>query len=345
MNSLASEARRAQVAIDGISGELDLFEGADGRLQSLREQLDEARKDEDHHGGQYGDLSVRKGNANEEAESLLSSLKTAKAEMRDFDARVGKAGEKARRLKDARHVVLVEKNSLHADLDICKEDKQRAEGRRARQAETVTTFIQSAEEYSKERVYIPQRETRQSIEQKYAAISKQLDDREKRQGMTDEEVLNRAAAAKKDYEQARQNLDSFLLVNQGLKKTLTLRLEKWRMFQRYISARSRANFIYLLSERGFRGKLLIDHANKKIAIKVEPDETRKSASGRETKTLSGGEKSFSSICLLLSIWEAMGSPLRCLDEYDVFMDNVNRAVSTTMLVSLVKSLCLWLQNR
>jgi chromosome segregation ATPase len=47
---------------------------------------------------------------------------------------------------------------------------------------------------------------------------------------------------------------------------------------------------------------------------VEPDITRKSDKGRQTKTLSGGEKSFSTICMLLALWEAMGSPIRCLDE-------------------------------
>ena len=105
------------------------------------------------------------------------------------------------------------------------------------------------------------------------------------------------------------------------------------MFQKWISARSRINFSYLLSERAFRGTLVIDHANKLLDVVVQPDDTNKSAKGRQTKTLSGGEKSFSSICLLLSLWEAMGAPLRCLDEFDVFMDDVNRDVSTRMIVS------------
>ena len=65
---------------------------------------------------------------------------------------------------------------------------------------------------------------------------------------------------------------------------------------------------------------------------MEPDETLKENNGRKTMTLSGGEKSFSTICLLLSrkslslcsggfyfadlavVWEAMGAPIRCLDE-------------------------------
>jgi len=40
--------------------------------------------------------------------------------------------------------------------------------------------------------------------------------------------------------------------------------------------------------------------------------------------------------LLLALWEAMGAPLRCLDEYDVFMDDVNRDVSTRMIISAAR---------
>ena len=108
------------------------------------------------------------------------------------------------------------------------------------------------------------------------------------------------------------------------------------MFRKHIAHRARITFNYLLSERQFRGRMLMDHQAKELDIKVEPDLTKQSDAGRETRTLSGGEKSFSTICLLLSIWDAMGSPIRCLDEFDVFMDSVNRSTSMTMMIQAAR---------
>jgi chromosome segregation ATPase len=88
----------------------------------------------------------------------------------------------------------------------------------------------------------------------------------------------------------------------------------------------------MLSERGFRGTLIMDHTQKLMDVRVEPDITRRDGSGRSARTLSGGEKSFAQICLLLAIWEAMGAPIRCLDEFDVFMDAVNRTISVNLLI-------------
>ena len=36
------------------------------------------------------------------------------------------------------------------------------------------------------------------------------------------------------------------------------------------------------------------------------------------------------------MWEAMGAPVRCLDEFDVFMDSVNRDVSMDMLIRFAR---------
>lgn len=46
------------------------------------------------------------------------------------------------------------------------------------------------------------------------------------------------------------------------------RKDRWRLFQRAITARARVLFGLLLSERRFRGKLLIDHMGKSLDLSV-----------------------------------------------------------------------------
>lgn len=58
---------------------------------------------------------------------------------------------------------------------------------------------------------------------------------------------------------------------------------------------------------------------------------------RSVSGLSGGEKSFSSACFVTALWDAMDCPLRCMDEYDVFMDSMNRKVTTRLLIELAKN--------
>ena len=41
-------------------------------------------------------------------------------------------------------------------------------------------------------------------------------------------------------------------------------------------------------------------------------------------SLSGGEKSFAQMALICSLWNHIQPPFRCLDEWDVFLDPVNR---------------------
>ncbi|TSO25151.1 Structural maintenance of chromosomes protein 6 [Bagarius yarrelli] len=54
----------------------------------------------------------------------------------------------------------------------------------------------------------------------------------------------------------------------------------------------------------------------------------------DMRTLSGGERSFSTVCFILSLWEITESPFRCLDEFDVYMDMHNRQISLNLLLEL-----------
>lgn len=53
--------------------------------------------------------------------------------------------------------------------------------------------------------------------------------------------------------------------------------------------------------------------------------------------LSGGERSFSTICFILSLWQVMECPFYMLDEFDVFMDAFNRKVSQQALMVHAKA--------
>jgi chromosome segregation ATPase len=151
-------------------------------------------------------------------------------------------------------------------------------------------------------------------------------------GGSKDELMILALDAKATYDQKFREYREHELLTETLKMSLVNRKQRWAKFRRYITIHAKGTFTYLLSERQFRGVLGVRHGEKELdisvsicfssltqwrlikVVKVEPDITRKQDTGRETRTLSGGEKSFSTICLLLSLWDAMGSPIRCLDE-------------------------------
>lgn len=68
-----------------------------------------------------------------------------------------------------------------------------------------------------------------------------------------------------------------------------------------------------LSKRGYFGKVLFDHEKERLELRVQNDDLAATQGlSKDPRSLSGGEKSFSTICLLLSLWEAIGCPIRCL---------------------------------
>ena len=64
-----------------------------------------------------------------------------------------------------------------------------------------------------------------------------------------------------------------------------------------------------------------------IRLNVNPDGGVK----RSLKTLSGGEKSFATVALVLALWDVIKCPFRILDEFDVFMDHMNREATLEIM--------------
>ncbi|NXD26885.1 SMC6 protein, partial [Spelaeornis formosus] len=146
-----------------------------------------------------------------------------------------------------------------------------------------------------------------------------------------EEIIQQFHYAKERYEDASnkvKNLRRFIAV---LDEVMTERLRVYRQFLRSLSVQCKLHFEYLLRVRGCSGQIIFDHKNETLSIIVQPREEEKTA-GSDLRSLSGGERSFSTVCFILSLWNISESPFRCMDEFDVYMDMVNRRIAIDMIL-------------
>ena len=96
----------------------------------------------------------------------------------------------------------------------------------------------------------------------------------------------------------------------------------YESLQERIISRARIYFTHFLHQRDYDGKIRFLPEKGRLEIQVQVDtHTDKAKRTKNTKSLSGGERSFTTVCFIMALWDAMEAPFRCLDEFDVFMVN------------------------
>ncbi|KAL2003571.1 hypothetical protein VTN02DRAFT_3237 [Thermoascus thermophilus] len=329
--------KELQIAVQRIDDQVEELKDAlekesaeDGRLDVLKATLQEAEEEKRLNEGSYADGV----NA---MDAIMERLKKTKREMAAKDNQIATLEEQVRvarseesKVIDKRRKALGNKNAAVGRVEEAKQEKARIEHKRERMVARILDYNEKASMVSP-RVPVPEGETPSSLDKKLDRLHRDLQRFDEQMGASRDQIAAEAMDANNAYERAKRQITELQTLSQIFKNTLGSRKRRWNLFRAHISSRAKAQFTYLLSERSFRGRLLADHENKLLDLQVEPDIT-KDSSGRGAKTLSGGEKSFSQVCLLLSLWEAMGSPIRCLDEFDVYMDSVNRKMAIDMLM-------------
>ncbi|KAI9738343.1 MAG: Structural maintenance of chromosomes protein 6 [Cirrosporium novae-zelandiae] len=334
-NDLKVRWQQAEAYLGPLQDAIDADVGREARLDTLKEELKRAEASKSLNEGQYT-------NNAEEREAVKEQLRAYKAKLDEFDVMIEQKSTGAREADvdvtmaaNHRQTTLREKNRAFEGINHWKGEKLAIEGKLQEMDDRVANFIEGASKVS-ERVNVPPNETAATLDQKLERLMKELETWRKTMKATPEQLEIAAYEAESQYETAKKQFHDHTVMVQELKKCRYTRREKWTKIRQYIVARARIQMIHALSNRAYRGKMLVDHNKRELDIHVEPDETKEGGGGRDTKTLSGGEKSFSTICLLLSLWEAMGAPIRGLDEFDVFMDAANRKVSLGMIVEFAR---------
>lgn len=333
--NLKVAAQAAQDQADKLKDELESLTVQPAALDALEQQLRDTTDAENNAENQFG-------GAFEELERATTELTSRLNACRKLDKRLEELGEDQSRLEriaaDAakrRGDALLQKNGAVHSVEDAEADLESEEAKKTAQENVVTDWIRQASLVST-RVQVPSGQNFDSLERSLTRIHNRLNTADKELGGTRVELLRLRDDARSNYRAAAARRKYTDKICRTLKNSRRQRIERWQLFRKLITVRSKTQFMYLLTNRSFRGNIKMDHREKTLDIQVEPDITKSSDKGRQTKTLSGGEKSYSTICLLLALWDAMGSPIRCLDEFDVFMDSVNRDVSMKMMIEAAR---------
>uniref|UniRef100_A0A8C9SWB3 Structural maintenance of chromosomes protein 6 n=1 Tax=Scleropages formosus TaxID=113540 RepID=A0A8C9SWB3_SCLFO len=291
------------------------------RISDARQESDEARQkmNERRKAFEEAEQSYRQhkdiiNNVAEEAERIKVGDCLHKC---DQEVEKSKHHKKHYEEKRKTHINGIQK--LKADLDVKEKE--------------LMASVAKASEICLERLEV--KRTAKSIDSEISRLKQKISNQQDQQGDRDEVI--------RQYQEALENYRNIALQVKTLKKFIGLlgkimndRHKMYTEMRMYLSVRCKYYFDSMLSQRGYTGKMTFDHKNETLSISVQPGEGDK-ATLSDMRSLSGGERSFSTVCFVLSLWAIAEAPFRCLDEFDVYMDMVNRRISMDMMLKIAAS--------
>ncbi|VDK67050.1 unnamed protein product [Litomosoides sigmodontis] len=153
-------------------------------------------------------------------------------------------------------------------------------------------------------------------------------------------------ALQNDYKHLQKKYKDAKRVVLELKNRLRLRNEKFLEVRNLTAERLSELYSGLMSIRNFKGSLIINHEKRAIYIMAETQKNqqidqaalleryRGKGNLQDLRGLSGGERTYTSACFVMALWQAMETPIRCMDEFDVFLDLNNRKIVMELFADL-----------
>lgn len=302
--------------IDDISSLEEVAQENRPRLEAEKQFVHEAKTDLDKHRSSAEDVESKYFAVREQIDQLSEDAEALKEEQLKLEAECAKH---QRTLQ-----ILERKLKAHED------DVQAMSGDLAERAEELQEYVAKATEICPERQQVT-RSTR-SIDIEITRMKKTIEVHEENHG-EQEQVLREYAKALALYREKTSQVRDLQRFIDQLDNIMSDRQDRYKIMRRLVSVRCKLYFNNFLIKMNCCGSMVFDHNNETLSISVKPP-GREDDGVSDMRSLSGGERSFSTVCFMLSLWEITESPFRCLDEFDVYMDMHNRRISLDLLLEL-----------
>ncbi|KAJ1032212.1 hypothetical protein NDA18_001707 [Ustilago nuda] len=321
-------------------------EAAPGNISALEDAKRELESQKEVILQQFQDIQTQKTEVQAERAPLRSEIQALDERKRQYE---DKMGHLQQRLVEA----VAERVKQINNRDHWQKKRESIEAAiKASEAEETTLEEDHRKMEEDAKQYCDEVETTRSmaeIEAEKAHLQQLKKKAASEAGVTLEQAAEELHKRKQALNDAKEEVANMNEAERRLHSSLAVRYAKWNFFRRSIALRAKSNFARNLATRGYEGTLKFNHKAEKLSLAVDTQnreqrgataganaasQTQRAAQQQHSnKGMSGGERSFATACLLLSLWQAMSSPIRCLDEFDIFMDQVNRRVALSMIMN------------
>ncbi|KAH8358801.1 hypothetical protein KR093_002544, partial [Drosophila rubida] len=298
--------------------ELPALNVLETHLTNSAEKMERYKEEHKRFEEQLREINDRKALAEAEVtgeQSALNEINTKAAEIetgsqemqnriRDLDRNLEENQRRLKKTNDLMHSMLGEKKDLQVNLENARED-----------AEKVGDFIAT-------------NKTEEKIREKISNCKAKIKHFESK-NIVSEEVESKLKSLRDNLQILSDHLNQILNIVEKLRLAYHSRAQRFTRSRYHFFTMVQFQFKQALACRRFDGDLIPDHKQRTLDIKVYPPSGNKTAN---TKSLSGGERSFTTVSLLKGLWSTSDHPFYFLDEYDVFTDEVNRTFITKLLI-------------
>jgi chromosome segregation ATPase len=334
LNAEARALNRARIELDDLRSAA-AHEEKPPDVSEMEHQLEEMRADMARAEKERDDAKVAAEAAREEAAPLHEEMAVATSEVERQRNRLEEAREKLDKPMSVGQRTAARLRESEAGLEKARSDAARA----VADLERLNHELEA--DVSKARAICPEerRPSQPPEELSHEIMAREEEIRKERQRRRSvQEVDDELRDAGEQLEITEKGVASVRVWCGAFRKSIAVREVRMEEIRTKITKEARVVFALVMKKRRCKGDLEIDHEREMLEVQVQLnyDGPSRPSQGQHamsnTKTLSGGERSFSTFALLIALWQTIESPFCALDEFDVYMDSLNRKRSARVLI-------------
>jgi len=182
--------------------------------------------------------------------------------------------------------------------------------------------------------------SRSMLEKRLERATKMIQEAEKEAGgslqMVEKELIEVQRAVEEDGGEMRNLLDLY----KDLKNSYNDRMKKFKEVDESVEKIVTRRFNHYMRKKGHFGRIRVHRKERKLELAVrigEKGQAPGTGTVKDLKQLSGGERSFATVAFALALGGETEMPFRAMDEFDVFMDSINRRIAMENLLSFARA--------